>query len=86
MVLIEGPARMVGRLLGDLYRDTAVNRDMWTVDHKMTSRFEYAQQLQSSIVPSHRQGIGVNDQQVLNWLNIRSRSYGLKYHLFAKSD
>jgi len=85
MVLIEGPARMVGRLLKDLYHDQSIDKNLWTVDHKMESRAAYAQHLQNTGAANHRQGIGVVDQGVLNWLNVRSRSYGLKYHLFAKS-
>ena len=85
MVLIEGPARMVGRLLKDLYQDQTIDKNLWTVDHKMASRVDFAQHLQNAGAANHRQGIGVIDEVVLNWLNVRSRSYGLKYHLFAKS-
>lgn len=84
MVLIEGPAGSIGRLLNDLYDDRTIDRARWTVDHTMRSRKTYAQHLERSGSASRRQGVGVKDTSVLHWIQQRCAALRLDCHLFGK--
>ncbi len=84
MVLIEGPATVIGRLLQNLYEDPGIERGRWTVDHTMRSRLTYAQHLQRGGIAKRRQGIGVKDTTVLEWVQKRCATYALECHLFGK--
>lgn len=84
MVLVEGPAQLIGQLLLELYENTRIDRSRWTVDHSMDSRKSYAQHLQRSGIASRRQGVAMRDELMLRMVQLTCVRLNLVCHVFAK--
>lgn len=83
LLMVEGPAQIIGLLLTMLYDDPKIPRDGWVVDHGGTSRREYAATLKRAGTEVRRQGIAIKDQQTVELLLRRVQSLGLTFHTFA---
>jgi hypothetical protein len=84
MVLVEGPAQIIGQLLLELYDNGKIDRSRWTVDHQMDSRKSYAQHLQRAGMTRRRQGIGMRDELMLRMVQLGCARLKLDCHVFAK--
>jgi hypothetical protein len=84
MVLVEGPAQIIGQLLLDLYENSKIDRSRWMVDHGMDSRKSYAKHLQRSGMERRRQGIAMRDELTLRVIQLGCVRLKLQCHIFAK--
>lgn len=84
MVLVEGPAQIIGQLLLELYENTKLDRTRWTVDHQMDSRKSYAKHLQRSGMARKRQGVAMRDELMLRIVQLGCVRLRLECHVFAK--
>jgi hypothetical protein len=85
MVLLEGPAQLIGQLLVELYDNSKIDRTRWTVDHKMNSRRSYGLHLQKSGMTRRRQGIGLRDELLLRVVQLHCVRLQIACHVFGKS-
>lgn len=84
MVLVEGPAQIIGQLLVEIYDNPKIDRTRWMVDHQMKSRREYALQLQRMGMTRRRQGVALRDELMLRLLQLNCVRLNLACHLFGK--
>jgi hypothetical protein len=84
MVLIEGPAQLIGQLLLELYDNPKIDRARWTVDHSMDSRKSYAKHLQRGGMTRRRQGVAMRDELMLRMVQLSCVRLRLDCHVFAK--
>ncbi len=84
MVLIEGPAQIIGRLLIEIYDNEKIDRARWMVDHHLDSRKTYAHQLQSKGMIRRRQGVALRDELMLRLIQLNCVRLRLDCHLFGK--
>jgi hypothetical protein len=84
MIVVEGPAQSIGMLIGMLYDDARVQRDMWAVSHNEASRKDYAAKLKHGGAAPKRQGIGARDKATADFIQARAKALGLSSFLFSK--